>query len=141
MSNAYDDYYLDITSESLGIMFEIAYYKEHLDLNDFFSKFLDSYVCRGFETGDPVIVAGKSASELFAIIMNQEPKSYELNEMIPPEYWAGYTLAIVQNRLNVTFKELVEKIDCNELVNLYFPYSEMDVSKIIDLYKERLGII
>ena len=141
MIDAYNDYYLSIASASLGEMFEIAYYQEHLDLNDFFTKFLQSEICRGFEVGDPVIIAGKSSGELIKTILNIELKSHELNELISPEYWVGYTLAIVQNKLNVSFKELVDKIDCNELLSLFFPYHEMDVSKIIDLYKERLGII
>ena len=139
MIDAYNDYYLSIASASLGEMFEIAYYQEHLDLNDFFAKFLESEICRGFEVGDPVIVAGKSSGELIKTILNIELKSHELNELVSPEYWVGYTLAIVQNKLNVSFKELVDKIDCNELLNLYFPYHEMDESNIIELYKDKLN--
>ena len=136
MIHAYNEYYLELTQRKLGSMFEIAYFNQKLSVDEFAEKFIESKVCGAFEEADPIYVAGKSANELLGIVLSKEIE-YEQNMYASPEYWLGFALAYVQWHFNKPFKELIEKFPCSELLLCYFPYHEMDISHLIDMYKER----
>ncbi len=136
MIHAYNDYYLDLTQRKLGSMFEIAYFDQKLSADKFADKFIESKVCSAFEEANPIYVAGKSANELLGIVLEKEIE-YEQNTYASPEYWLGFVLAYIQWYFNKPFRELVDVFPCSELLLCYFPYHEMDISHLIDMYKEK----
>ena len=139
MIRAYDEYYLDMARDKLGCMFELAVYIEHMDVDTFAERFLQSSLSKAIEKGDPVYLAGKSADELLALILHKEPEEHEMNMYASPEYWLGYQLAYIQWYLNKPFSEIIKAYKASQLLADYFPYHEMDETKIIELIKSHLN--
>lgn len=136
MIHAYNEYYLELTQSKLGSMFEIACFNQKLSVDEFAEKFVASKVCNAFEEANPIYIAGKSANELLGIVLDKEIE-YKQNMTASPEYWLGYVLAYLQWYFDKPFKELIEINPCSELLLCYFPYHEMDISQLINMYKER----
>jgi DNA-binding transcriptional regulator YiaG len=138
MIHAYDEFYLPIIQNKLGIIFEIATLKQKENLGDFGKSFLSSNICKRIEEADPVYVLGKSASELYALIKNIEPFNLELSDSLTPEFWTGYVLAYAQWYFNTSFENILANYSLNELIKNYFPYHEMDILKTMELFKNNL---
>lgn len=139
MIHAYDEYYLNQTMHKLGVMFELAIYVEDLEVDYFFNLFLNSRICKAFEEADTVYISGRSGNELLATLLSKPPMVREVGMYSSPEYWVGYVLAYIQWYLNISFKEIVDVVPCSEMLMLYFPYHEMDISQILDVVKEKLN--
>lgn len=138
MIRAYDEYYLNQTQHKLGVVFELAVNFEKLGIDDLANKFIQSKISKAFERADPVYVSGKSANELLGLILGKPPIEVEQSMACSPEYWVGHVLAYAQWYFNVSFKELIEKCPCGQLVTFYFPYHEMDITKTIELIQNKL---
>ena len=138
MIHAYNEYYLSQTQRKLGIIFELAVHFENLSIDEIANKFVNSKVCKAFETANPIYILGKSANELLGIVLDKSPLEVEQGMFCPPEYWTGHVLAYAQWYFNVEFKKLLEKMSSSEIVAMYFPYHEMDISHIIEVIGKRL---
>ena len=141
MIHAYNKQYLDAVQTKLAEMFELAVLTENIPIDDFAEKFLSSNICSAFEKADPVFVLGKSANELLAILLDKTPRSIETSDFASPEYWVGYVLAYAQWYLNKPYKLLLSVFPCSKLINEYFPYHEMDISKSLELFTARLPFV
>ncbi len=141
MIHAYNKEYLSTIQSKLAEMFELAVLTESINIDDFAKMFTSSHVCKAFENADPIYVLGKSSNELLAILLNKEPREIETSDFASPEYWVGYVLAYAQWYLNKPYKLLLSVYPCSKLINEYFPYHEMDISKIIELFKERISFV
>ena len=72
-------------------MFELAVLEEHIDIDAFAQKFISSPVCHALENADPVYALGKSANELLALILGNEPLNIETGSYASPNIGrAGY---------------------------------------------------
>ena len=140
MIHPYNDYYLPVLQNRLGDLFEIALVFEKIEVNEFENIFINSIMADAFETNNMKYTLGKSSSELLSIIMNNEPKEYNMSPIATPEYWSGYVLCYISWYFNVSFKYIFKKVPLKELIMNYFPYHEMDIKHLIDFYKERLNI-
>lgn len=140
MVHPYKKDMLPIVQNKLGLLFELAVLIEKIDLNAFSDIFVSSRISHYFENGDPVFILGKSSNELLAILLNKEPNDVILNDSYSPEYWVGYVLARASWEYNISFKVLFEKCPPKELIDYYFPYHEMDITKTMELIKDKLGI-
>ncbi len=141
MIHAYNENDLLILQEKLGSIFEYAVINEKIEIDDFANKFVESYISKAFEINDYKYTFGKSSIELLAIILNKEPKYYEDMPIVTPEYWVGFVLAFVQWYYNISYKEIISAYPCKELIKEYFPYHEMDIRKVLDLFNIRLNIV
>ena len=141
MIHAYDDDCMPLIREKVANMFEIAVIHKNMDIDDFANKFVSSEISRALETNNYIYSMGKSAIELLAIILDEDPKEVMQNSFATPEYWVGYTISFVQWYFNKSFKEVIDAYPCSKLLLDYFPYHEMDIMKIVDLYKIKLNII
>ncbi|MGN0744537.1 MAG: helix-turn-helix domain-containing protein [Christensenellales bacterium] len=139
MIHAYNEYYLPIIQPKLAEMFELAVYGEHIDIDSFASAFLSSPVCKAFETADPVFVSGKSSNELLSLILGKPPVQTENGSFASPEYWVGWVIAYAQWFLNKSYKTLITSFPCSKLMDCYFPYHEMDITKSVELIKSHLS--
>lgn len=141
MIHAYNKQYLDTIQTKLAEMFELAVLTENIPIDTFAERFLSSHICIAFEKADPVFVLGKSANELLAILLDKTPKNIETSDFASPEYWVGYVLAYAQWYLNKPYKLLLSVFPCGKLINEYFPYHEMDISKSLELFTARLPVV
>ena len=129
-----------IVQHKVAAMFELAVDVLGHPMNEFAALFASSSIGHGFESGDPIVVFGKSANELVGLLLGEEPLDQELNEEGSPEYWVGYVLSLAQWRLNRPYKELMEAIPCDELLFSYFPYHEMDPERVVELFRKRMNL-
>ena len=71
----------------------------------------------------------------------QEAKEYRPVANRSPEYWAGWALAYYQWQTNLSFKQIDSFISITEVLAMYNPYHEIDISQFCDrmtkLYNSR----
>lgn len=138
---AYDELYLDKARTALARMFDFAVYDLKYQLSEFFQIFAHSHTARQFERGEPSVVVGRSGVELTYIVTEGE-HSYEID--VEPrftvnrsqEYWLGWALAYYQWRMNLSFLEIEKYLKIDELLELYFPYHEMDIRHFVERVNE-----
>jgi len=136
----YDSYYLPYAQDKLASIFELGVLERKIDIDTLASKFVSSKVALAFEHNDPTYVFGYSANELLGLILDEDPIEYEEDDYASPEYWVGYVLPFIQSNLNISYKELFDKYKASQLLDNYFPYHEMDITRILDFVKERINI-
>ena len=143
MIHAYDKNYLSKAQNNLASMFDFAVYDLEEDLSLFYQKFLQSKICSQFERGESTIIVGKSGVELALDVIGDESLAakYRPAANRTPEYWCGWALAYFQWQTNLTFREINNYIPISEVMALYSPYHEMDISqfcdKMLELYNFR----
>ena len=137
---AYNELYLEDAMSTLGAMTDYAVNYCGMTLGAFMDAFLRSDVAEKFERGDPDTVAGKSAVELYRLVMpgpkQKVPDYFELDRS--PEYWFGWALAYCQWYLNKSFRQILDIVSAEELLSWYPVYHEMDISQVVDSIRERL---
>lgn len=143
MIHAYDKNYLSKAQNNLASMLDFAVYDLEEDLSYFYLKFLQSKICSQFERGESTVIVGKSGVELALDIIGDETlaSKYRPAANRTPEYWCGWALAYFQWQTNLGFKEINNYISISEILAMYSPYHEMDISqfcdKMIELYNKR----
>lgn len=143
MIHAYDKNYLSKAQNNLASMLDFAVYDLEEDLSYFYLKFLQSKICSQFERGESTVIVGKSGVELALDIIGDETlaSKYRPAANRTPEYWCGWALAYFQWQTNLGFKEINKYISISEILAMYSPYHEMDISqfcdKMIELYNKR----
>ena len=137
MIHAYREQYAEIIQLKVAEMFELGVLKEKIDINRFADAFASSRVADAFEMMDPVFILGKSSNELIGIILDLPPIDIYVADFASPEYWVGWVLGYAQTHFKRSFKTLLKVFPANELLEHYFPYHEMDIRHIIDVYKDR----
>ena len=140
MIHAYDSRMVYSLQSKLAEMFEFATLDEHVDIDVFANKFAHSEIGKSFEHAGAKYALGKSSNELVSILLNVPVKQYETYEGASPEYWVGWVLCELQYYLNKSYVELLSVYPCSELLNMYFPYHEMDIMHLVDLYREKMNI-
>lgn len=141
MIHAYDERYLSNIQKKLGIMFEYALIYKKIDIDDFSLRFSLSKVGKAFEKNDLIYTLGKSESELLSIILDTEIERIELPIVIGPEYWVGYVIAYVSWYYNLPYETIVNCYKPSLLINNYFPYHEMNINKILEIYDKRINLL
>ena len=143
MIHAYDKVYLAKAQNNLAAMLDFAVYDLKEDLTSFYQKFLHSAVCSQFESGDSSLIAGKSGVELALLVLKDEAlaSKYRPAADRSPEYWCGWALAYFQWQTNLSFRDINALIPIQEVLGLYSPYHEMDITqfcdKMLELYNNR----
>lgn len=139
MIYAYKEQYAEVIQVKVAEMFELATLNEKIPIDDFSHLFANSRVAEAFEQMDTIYVLGRSSNELIADIINKPPVDIYIAEYASPAYWVGWVLGYAQTNLKKTYKTLIKVFTCSELINYYFPYHEMDITQIIDVFKDRLA--
>ncbi len=143
MIHAYDKNYLSKAQNNLASMLDFAVYDLKEDLSSFYKKFLQSKISSQFERGESTVIVGKSGVELALDVMGDESlaSKYRPAADRTPEYWCGWALAYFQWQTNLGFREINKLIPISEVLAMYSPYHEMDISqfcdKMIELYNKR----
>lgn len=135
---AYPKAYLDDAMDQVAEMFDLAVYKCRLDLGDFVDRYFLPIAAPKIQEADPFFVSGKSPieniEEMVGHAIDYQFTPFEKS----PEYWAGWTLAYVQWKLNLPFKTLLKAIPVKEFVELYWPLHEEDLSFAVNAFQKRI---
>ena len=142
MIHAYDKLYLEKARTNLGRMLDFAVYDLHYEIDIFFDLFVTSGVAARFESGDFTLIAGMSGVELAYKVLeesniahNRIKPNYTANRS--EAYWTGWALAYYQWFTALSFKEIIQYIPIRDIVDLYWPYHEMDIRQFVDKMNER----
>ena len=138
MRKTLKEVYTNIVQERLAVLFEIGVLLHNIPIDKFANDFACSKIGKAFENMDPIYVMGKSSSELYGLMYDEDPNRKEVPSNLSPEYWVGWVLGYAQCVLKKSYTTLIKVFPCSELINYYFPYHEIDVNHIIDVFKERL---
>lgn len=143
MIHAYDKNYLSKFQNSFAVMLDFAVHDLAIRLDDFYDRFLRSSLCRKIQDGDSSILAGKSGIEMALEVMDDFSKKDLYNPAAnkSAEYWAGWALAYFQWYTSLSFERINNFVPIEEVIEMYSPYHEMDVSHfvshMIELYNRR----
>lgn len=161
MLHSYDELYVAKAQTALAQMLRYAVEDMHLELNEFWDRFLISGVADLFGKGDYRFLVGKSGVETAWEVMwrvtgewPKEQPSFSLEKS--PTYWTGWILAWYQWYSGQSFRRISEFLSPEQVREMYNPYHEMDPMQFADAadairrrkesmtrlkkYRERLGL-
>lgn len=161
MLHSYDELYVAKAQTALAQMLRYAVEDMHLELNEFWDRFLISGVADLFGKGDYRFLVGKSGVETAWEVMwrvtgewPKEQPSFSLEKS--PTYWTGWILAWYQWYSGQSFRRISEFLSPEQAREMYNPYHEMDPMQFADAadairrrkesttrlkkYRERLGL-
>lgn len=139
VTKSYNSLYNEVVSENIGFIYQYAV-NFGFDPIIFWNKFINSYVCKEIEMGNPKYLAGHSAIELFNFIINDSNNS----DFIIPEpfysrprfYWAGWSIAKYQHYRGLSFYELNKIVSIEQILPLYDTLHEADITKFYMILDE-----
>lgn len=139
VTKSYNSLYNEVVSENIGFIYQYAV-NCGFDPIIFWNKFINSYVCKEIEMGNPKYLVGHSAIELFNFIINDSNNS----DFIIPEpfysrprfYWAGWSIAKYQHYRGLSFYELNKIVSIEQILPLYDTLHEADITKFYMILDE-----
>lgn len=135
MIHAYNEIYLEDAQNFLGDLFDYAINQCGCDADYFAIVMSTVKPIKEFEIGNPNIISGKSGIEIaqdILKIINENLKPQEISFGKSREFWAGWSLAYYQWYSNKSFKNIFELVPFSEIVQMYNPYHEMDISTFVE---------
>ena len=137
MARAYMKTYLNGAMRNLAVMMDCGARKYGYPIEEFYEKFLASDVSRQFAGGNPHYLVGMSGAELAdsvvestgGTVLHDNDGTYTVG----PEYWAGWVLVYYQWLTRRSFAYMRKKgLDIKEVVSMYYPLHEADISRFAD---------
>lgn len=143
MIHAYPEIYLNRAQAALGDAFHYAVNACHIEGAAFVNLFLVSSISKRLENGEPVYLVGKSGIEIACDIMDEtmacsvheEASVYYTRSC---EYWIGWAIAYYQWYSCRSYSRIFEAVSYEDLVMMYRPLHEADISKFVDVMEEKL---
>ena len=140
---AYSELYISSAQDVLGKMLEYAVYDLNMKVEEIYKAFLNSGIAERFGVGEPKFTVGMSGIELALQVMHCITGEYVYVEAEPrfersAEYWAGWAIAYYEWYRNIPFKKLDMYIPIQEIVNMYHPYHEADITKFVQEIDRRI---
>ena len=147
MAKAYDKMYLEDASDNLGFM--LGYAESFgFDPVEVWKKFIVSKVASKIEKGDVCFISGHSALDYLLFVFENDKDRYErLSKAISQDnkkelddvcYWAGFSLAQFQYESGLSFSEIDHYLPIQDVLNLFYPLHEADVTKFFDVANSRI---
>ena len=141
--NAYSDLYLSSAQIALGGMLDYAVYDLKWELGDFYRAFINSGIAHSFGTGEPKYTVGMSGIEIAQeVVRIATGRDVDTVASCPfersPEYWAGWAVAYYEWCRCISFDRIDRSVPITEIVDMYHPYHEMDVTAFADELDRRL---
>ena len=141
--SSYDKCYLEDAKKNLAVCFDYAINDCKFNPNTFVFMFINSKYVKLFETGDPRIISGTSGIELARLIIDDYISEFaylerKSNFNKSKEYWALFYLAEYQWKTGRSFKDIFYRISLSEIIEMYYPYHEADISKFINDLDKRI---
>ena len=145
MTHAYNELYVSSAQSTLAAMLDHARYDLGWDIHTFYHAFINSGIAHRFGMGEPKYIVGMSgielAREVVKCVTGIWPDSRTaFRSDRTPEYWAGWSLAYYEWYKNISFEKIEKRIPITEIVEMYHPYHEADITRFvyeIDLRMEK----
>ncbi len=142
MTRAYSESYLSDAKGTLSQCFDYLINDCLFEPDWTASIFLSSGYAEQFERGNPAVLSGMSGVELARKILKKvyqdktapEPR---YAEDFSPAYWAGWALAEYQWYSGKRFRDIFRSTRLSEIIAMYSPYHEMDITKFIEAMEEK----
>ena len=138
--HAYREAILERAQKVLGEAFDYAENFCGIKAGVFSLLFAHSNVGHYFSKGESKYVLGKSGPEIVIAVFEEiftEPLVEEYKIYNPSSYsetyWAGWVIAFYQWWTAKSFKEIFSSITFSQIKNLYHPFHEADVTKVVDI--------
>ncbi|MCQ2085610.1 MAG: helix-turn-helix domain-containing protein [archaeon] len=139
----YNKFYLESAKNVLGHAVEYIINDKGMSPEDFTRMFVSSGYAKLFGYGDPRVVCGLTGIGLAAKMLCAT--GHEVDENIgliyrgnlSEEYWAGWALAHYQWYCGRRFDSILNKIPLSEIIRMYHPFHEMDISHFISTMEHR----
>ncbi len=133
---AYSEYYVTDAKNCMAEMLDYAINDCKLRADWFAGLFLGSGYADKFGTGNPSVISGMSGIELTRAILlrvgcGDQAAAPVFSQNRTPEYWAGWALAEYQWSTGKRFRDIFGRVPLSQIVQMYFVYHEMDVSRFI----------
>lgn len=148
MNCAYDKNMTAVCQRLMGSVMDFCVYGLMYSAHDSYGLFLKSEYADKVESGDSKTIMGMSGIELaYEITKSTRLTRDEMDRYTDyaingrsPEYWSGWALAYYQWRTGLKFSEINSVREFDDIIRMYNPYHEMDISKFCDrmdsLYRE-----
>ncbi|MCR5269364.1 MAG: hypothetical protein K6E16_12720 [Lachnospiraceae bacterium] len=141
---AYSELYIEKAQLTLGSMLDYAVYDLKMDIRDFYKMFLHTRIADAFGSGDPKYTVGMSGAELADEVLHEITGEYTYKRpgyrfYRTPEYWAGWALAYYEWYSSIPFARIEESVPIDEIVEMYHPYHEADISKFTDAIDSKIN--
>ena len=135
---AYNYLYLSDAQRTLSSFVDFGVNSLGVPLTKLWEDFLDSPFSAKFCRGDPFTISGKSGIEIVLDLYDIQNNDFQIkvSENRSEEYWLGYYLAYYQWATGLSFNKLNRYISIEELISMYHPYHEMDVTSFVDRVNE-----
>lgn len=124
MTHAYDPALAERAARTLGRMLDFSVYSLHGDVASMMDLFTACGLARLFENGDIRTIAGISGIELAYGILDRSGLAYERTAprhtiSLSPEFWCGYTLAMIQCKACLPFDAIMRRFDHSGFMSDY----------------------
>lgn len=138
--------YFDDYINTVADIFDYVLNDVKISIDMFKNIFINSKEFKMIESCHPYYVGGRSGVE---IAMEMLSNSFENIALPKPSfhiqknryYWAGWALAQFQFYSGIPYKDIVSRIDLDEIFGMYDIYHEIDISQFIESmsakFKER----
>nr|MCR5406552.1 XRE family transcriptional regulator [Lachnospiraceae bacterium] len=144
MTYAYGEIYVLKAQEAMGSMLHYAVYDLKMEIAAFFREFISSGIAHRFGMGEPKYIVGMSgieiAREVCSITRGTEP---DVEPAVfygrTAEYWAGWALAYYEWCRNMDFRRINDAVPITEIVEMYDPYHEADITRFVDEIDRRIS--
>ena len=143
MMNAYSELYVEKAQIALGDMLHYAVYDLRMEVSRFYRMFLRSGIAERFGKGEPKLTVGMSGIELARDVVDTVMGEYpdvkpDYVDYRTPEYWAGWAVAYYEWFTAMPFDRIEEVVPVTEIIEMYHPLHEADISKFVDAMNIRI---
>ncbi len=143
MTRAYDEIYLGRTQKAMGDMLHFAVHDMKWDINKYYSAFISTGVSHKVETGVPKYTVGMSGYELaYDVYFKLTGAECDIKPNYvygkSPEYFAGWSVAYYSWFRDVSFSSVNMAVHIDEVVSMYTPYHEMDITQFVEAMDEKM---
>ena len=143
MTHAYSELYISAAQRNMGDMMHYAVYDLEWGLSRYHKAFINSGIARRFGVGEPKFTVGMSGAELACEVVHAvtgrwldiEPSYAPVRS---PEYWTGWALAYYEWWSGTSFEQIERCIPIEEILDMYHPYHEADITKFVDEIDRRI---
>ena len=141
--NAYSELYVEKAQIALGNMLHYAVYDLRMEASRFYKMFLNSGIARSFGRGEPKYTVGMSGIELAQDVVHVITGEYpdvepDYVDYKTPEYWAGWAVAYYEWWTATPFDRIEEIVPVSEIIDMYDPLHEADITKFVDVMNARI---
>ncbi len=137
MMKAYQKSKLDDAQYLLGDYFNIAINGYFLTPERAYKRLVISKYGELISKGNSAVIFGKTGYELFYDVMLKTSKNFKIKKQLTldnntKEFWGGWALSYLQWTTSRTFDNLYENLPFKQLIEMYYPYHEMDRRKFVE---------